>query len=160
MQTKGGASQRLREMPPILASSRETPQIGDDIGRLERRGSDLSVWASITNYCRLQGGTSGKGPACQCRRYRRLKFEPWVGKMPERGNGNPLHYSYLEKPMDSRTWQATVHRVAQNWTWLRWLSMHMHGSHRVKHDRSDLVCTYMGGLSNKCYFSQFWKLKV
>ena len=38
---------------------RETPQIGDDTGRLERRGSDLSVWASFTNSCRLQGGTSG-----------------------------------------------------------------------------------------------------
>ena len=28
------------------------------------------------------------------------------------GNGNPLHYSYLENPVDRGAWQATVHRVA------------------------------------------------
>ena len=68
---------------------RETPHIGDDIGRLERRGSDLLVWASIANYCRLQGGTSGKGPACQCRRHKRLEFKPWVGKIPWRKKCQP-----------------------------------------------------------------------
>ena len=68
---------------------RETPQIGDDIGRLERRGSDLLVWASIANYCRLQGGTSGKGPACQCRRHKRLGFDPWVRMFPWRRTWQP-----------------------------------------------------------------------
>ena len=34
------------------------------------------------------------------------------------GNGNPLQYSCLEKPMDRGAWWATVHGVAQNWTWL------------------------------------------
>ena len=28
------------------------------------------------------GGTSGKEPACQCRRYKRLGFDPWVRKIP------------------------------------------------------------------------------
>ena len=68
---------------------RETPQIGDDTGRLERRGSDLSVWASFTNSCRLQGGTSGKRPACQCRRHKRLAFKPWEGKIPWRRKWQP-----------------------------------------------------------------------
>ena len=27
------------------------------------------------------GGTSGKEPACQCRRHRRCGFDPWVGKI-------------------------------------------------------------------------------
>ena len=30
------------------------------------------------------GGTSGKEPTCQCRRHKRYKFNPWVGKMPWR----------------------------------------------------------------------------
>ena len=30
----------------------------------------------------LPGGTSGKDPACQCRRHRRCRFDPWVGKLP------------------------------------------------------------------------------
>ena len=39
------------------------------------------------------GGTVEKESACQCRRRRRCGFDP--GK----GNGNPLQYPYLEKPM-------------------------------------------------------------
>ena len=32
----------------------------------------------------------------------------------EGGHGNPLQYSYLENPMDSGIWWATVHRFAKN----------------------------------------------
>jgi len=32
----------------------------------------------------LPGGASGKEPACQCRRHRRLGFDPWVRKIPWR----------------------------------------------------------------------------
>ena len=34
------------------------------------------------------------------------------------GNGTPLQYSCLENPMDGGPWQAAVHGVAKNWTWL------------------------------------------
>ena len=30
----------------------------------------------------IRGGTSSKEPACQCRRYKRLGFDLWVGKIP------------------------------------------------------------------------------
>ena len=30
------------------------------------------------------GGASGKAPTCQCRRYKRCGFDPWVGKIPSR----------------------------------------------------------------------------
>ena len=40
------------------------------------------------------------------------------------GNGNPLQYSCLENPVDRGALCAAVHRVAQNQTWLKWLSMH------------------------------------
>ena len=29
-------------------------------------------------------GASGKEPACQCRRFKRLRFNPWIGKTPWR----------------------------------------------------------------------------
>ena len=32
----------------------------------------------------LPGGTSGKESACQCKRYKRCGFTPWVGKIPWR----------------------------------------------------------------------------
>ena len=38
------------------------------------------------------------------------------------GGGHPLWYSCLENPMDRGTWQATVHRITQNWTRLKQLS--------------------------------------
>ena len=34
----------------------------------------------------------------------------------EEGNGTPLQYSCLEKPMDGGAWRATVHGVAKSWT--------------------------------------------
>ena len=40
------------------------------------------------------------------------------------GNGYPLQYSCLENPMDRGAWQIAVHRVAQSWTWLKWLGVH------------------------------------
>ena len=41
---------------------------------------------------------------------------PGSGRSPGEGNGNPLHYSCLENPMDRGDWHATVHRVAKNRT--------------------------------------------
>ena len=35
------------------------------------------------------GGTSGKEPACQCRRHKRCGFDPWVGKIPWRSKWQP-----------------------------------------------------------------------
>ena len=47
------------------------------------------------------------------------------GRSPGRGYGNPLQYSFLEKPMNRGAWQATVHnRVSKSQTWLKWFIMH------------------------------------
>ena len=37
----------------------------------------------------------------------------------QKGNGNPLHYSCLENPVDRGAWWVAVHRVAQSWTRLK-----------------------------------------
>ena len=41
---------------------------------------------------------------------------PGLGRSSGEGNGNPLHYSCLENPMDTGDWQATVHGVAKSQT--------------------------------------------
>ena len=46
------------------------------------------------------------------------------------GNGNPLQYSCLENPRDSRAWWAAVYGVAQSWTRLKWLSSSSSSSSR------------------------------
>ena len=38
------------------------------------------------------------------------------------GHGDPPQCSCLENPIDRGAWWATVHRLKQSWTWLRWLS--------------------------------------
>ena len=38
---------------------------------------------------------------------------PGSGRSSGEGNGNPLHYSCLENPMDRGAWQATVHGVTR-----------------------------------------------
>ena len=37
----------------------------------------------------LPGGASGKEPACQCRRRKRCRFDPWVGRIPWRRAWHP-----------------------------------------------------------------------
>ena len=35
------------------------------------------------------GSTNGKEPACQCRRQKILRFDPWIGKIRWRKAGKP-----------------------------------------------------------------------
>ena len=50
---------------------------------------------------------------------KRCGFNFWVGKIPlEKGNGNPLQYSCLEKSMDRGAWRATVCGVTKGRTQL------------------------------------------
>ena len=53
---------------------------------------------------------SGKESICQCRRCKRLGFDPW--------EGNDNQYSCLGSPMDRGAWQATVHGITKSQTWL------------------------------------------
>ena len=59
-------------------------------------------WKKLDSFNRLPRWCSGKEYACQCRRYKTCRFIPWVGKTLWVGNGNPLHYSCLEKFHEQR----------------------------------------------------------
>ena len=65
------------------------------------------------------GGASGKEPACQCRRCKRLGFDPWVGKIPWRKAWQPTPVFSWKNPMDRGAWWATAHGVAKNQTDLK-----------------------------------------
>ena len=49
---------------------------------------------------------------------------PGLGRSLGGEHGNPLQYSCLENPKDSRVWQATIHRVAKTQAGLKLFSMH------------------------------------
>ena len=75
---------------------------------LYHAGKIPPVTAKMFHKPDFPDGSVVKNPrACQ----RRTRgFDPWVGKSPwEEGDGNPLQYSCLENPMDTRAWRATVH---------------------------------------------------
>ena len=59
------------------------------------------------------GGSGVKASACNAGE---LGWIPGLGRSPGEGNGNPLHYSCLENPMDGGAWWATVHAVAKSRT--------------------------------------------
>ena len=77
-------------------------------------------------------GASGKEPACQFRRPKKHKFDPWVGKISWRRACNPLLYSCLENPMARGAWLATVHR-----------------SQRVRHEWSDLARMHASAVNTR-----------
>ena len=60
-------------------------------------------------------------------------IDPWSGRSPGEGNGNPLQYSCLENPMDGGASQATVYGVAKSWTQL---SKCTHTTHAMSHSLS------------------------
>ena len=64
------------------------------------------------------GGSSGKEPACQCRRCRGHRFDSWVGKISWRRKWQPTLVFLPGKSHRQRSLQATVHRVANEHTWL------------------------------------------
>ena len=48
-------------------------------------------------------GVSDKESACQCRRHKKHRFDPWVAKIPGGGHGNPLQDFCLENPHGQRS---------------------------------------------------------
>ena len=54
-------------------------------------------------------------PACQCRRHKRRRFSPWVGKIPWRAQ-EPSPVLLPREPMDRGAWWAIVRRFAQSRT--------------------------------------------
>ena len=53
----------------------------------------------------VPGGTSGKEPACQCRRHKRCRFDPWVWKIPWRRKWQPTPVCL---PGESHWWRSLV----------------------------------------------------
>ena len=58
---------------------------------LQGKGDLFWVGCSFCNRIRKNpGDSSGKEPACQSRRQKRCRFDPWVGKIPWRRSWQPI----------------------------------------------------------------------
>ena len=84
--------------------------------------------SSFTGECTcLRGfpsGTSGKEPACQCRRHKRHRFDPWVQKISWKKAWQPTPVFLPGEHHGQRNLAATVRRVAKSRTRLKCLSTH------------------------------------
>ena len=65
-----------------------------------------------------------KNPAANAGNIRHVGSIPGSGRSPGEGHNNPFQYSCLENPMDRGSFQATVHKIAQRRTRLKWLRTH------------------------------------
>ena len=106
----------------------------------KKKKKEISTWyCCVKGYVHLHLGLPrwlyGQGPSYQCRR---PMFNPLVRKIPWRRAWQPTQYSCLENPMDRGAWRATIYRVTESGTWLKWLSMHARTltfvTCRVKHE--------------------------
>ena len=66
------------------------------------------------------GGTSGKEPACQRRRPKRHRFDPWIGKIPWRRPWQPTPVFSSGESHGQRS--LAGHRVTKSWIRLKRLS--------------------------------------
>ena len=73
-----------------------------------------SFWQEFFLLCCLSG-LVGKESACNAGDWGLI---PGLGRSPGEGNGNPLQYSCLENSVDRGAWQAALHGITKNWTWL------------------------------------------
>ena len=64
-----------------------------------------------------EGGAVVKNPPANAGDARDTGSIPGLGRCPRIGNGNSFQYSCLEISAD-RTWEAIVHGVTNNQTWL------------------------------------------
>ena len=64
------------------------------------------IWLLLQRPSGFPDVTSGKEPACQCKRCKIRRFNPWAGKTPWRRAWQPTLVSCLENPMDREVWWA------------------------------------------------------
>ena len=84
------------------------------------------------------GFPGGKEPACQCKRHKRLRVNPWVRKIPWR---RATHFSIPHGqriPMDRGDWWATVYGVTKSRIRLKQLSTQARTV-----SISDKICPYL-----------------
>ena len=75
-------------VPPPKCADNRAPFLflADAPAPLDTRAGFLSLHPAGLG---CPGGARGKEPACRCRRCKRLRFDPWVGKTPWRRKWQP-----------------------------------------------------------------------
>ena len=88
-----------------------------------------------------------KDPPANTRDIRDVGSIPGLVRSHGEGNGNPLHYSCLENPMNRGAWWATVHGVAEGRTRLSnfTFTFHFHALEKEMATRSSVLAWRIPG---------------
>ena len=75
--------------------------------------TNILIWSIIiyNNLVQIKGfpgGTRGKEPLCQCRKLKRLRLDPWVGKIPWKRAWQPV-------VLKVREWATRLRTEHENW---------------------------------------------
>ena len=106
---------------PLIATPQTCNTITEDscIHQAQRRkmifGLERTSYliSPLFYYSGFPSGTVVKS-ACQCRRHRRLQFDPWVRKSPWMRKWQPTPAFWPGKSHEQRgAWRATIHEVAK-----------------------------------------------
>ena len=103
----------------------------------------IALCHPMGQFLGFPSGACGEESTCQCRSYKRLRFNPWVGKIPWRRVLQPTLVFLPGESHGQRNWQATVHGVAKSQTWLKWLNTHD---------------SFLGRNSKEAFFPPTWSL--
>ena len=94
------------------------------LSEISQRKTNI-VWAHL--YVSVPGGSDDKESSCKMGD---LGLIPGLARSSGERKGYSLQYSGLENSMDRGAWQAAVHGIAKNWTWLG--NFHFHSYEKSK----------------------------
>ena len=77
----------------------------EEPGSLQSMGSQSQT--QLSNF-HSYGGASGKDPVCQCRRFKRHRFDPWVRKVPWRKEWQPTQVEKKNKNKSSLNFKMSL----------------------------------------------------
>ena len=111
-------------------------------------------WATSLHFF-TSGGTSGKESACQCRRFKRPGFHPWVGKIPWRRSWQPTpiflpggSHPCLEEPDGLSPWGCKESDTTE-------AIQHVYKQLKLKHQFHKLFSTKSSGWECSTLFKGF-----
>ena len=102
---------------------------------------DGNPWASLVKLLIVlkyektvgfPGGASGKEPGCQCRRHKRPRFDPWVGKISQRRARQPTPVFLLRESHGQRSLAGYSPQGRRVGHWSDLAHMHVWGNYTLR----------------------------
>ena len=102
-ESSGGGSVRTAGRPPTAPAIASLPWGCSGVSRADQAWGGPGPLMGFPGQVGFPSGSSGKEPACQCRRHKRPGLHPWVGKIPWRKACQPTPVFLPEEARGQRS---------------------------------------------------------